>query len=905
MKIEEDCVNNQSTETDNLILECGTSFAEREHRAESESGKNDRSSFESIEELRAHVANDVVTSQQRYTTFASPFEVVRDPAAPESRRFLEVPLVYADQTASNRPLQSIENYIQQTCLPLYGNTHTNTSITGSQSTAFVAEARQIVAEETNAKVTGKASLDVVLFAGNGATATVELLIDCLGLRHACQEQSTRPVVFIGPYEHHSNLVPWRETGCEIVMVPECSDATDIDFDALDRLLARPEYNGRFKMGTFSAASNITGKISDVDRIAATLHKHGALAFFDYATGASYMKMDMNPPPSEKYPLPGSTAKDAIFISPHKMIGGIGTPGVLIIKKHLVNQSNAPHRSGGGTVFYVTSEHHRFLGNRIERYEGGTPNVSGIIRTGLTFLTKRKIEKEYERLVSQNVNLPRTVEDLDCAEYERISTFLAQKAPNLVLLGKGTGSRHLPIFSFLIRFQGRFLHFNYVCAILNDVFGIQTRGGCMCSGPFAQSLLGLTYKNADGVDSPNEFNKEIEDALIKHKERAELLRPGFTRLSLPFKGLLDFEVEYILHALVWVAKHGWALMCQYRCNHRTGEWRHSNRQGKPLGREERKWLSHFDLKGDKEVRSIKDNTEEYTTLLRSTLANANTLLDVAMTDQRSISQALKMMDSEIMGKDDNMKLESLRWYAYPKECAMLLSSHRYDEAVQLEMPLLGAMKPNYMNKRRLSAKRDIEASFDPVSDSTSDPDLSAKKQKVVNIPDPSATEVNNAKAKVKKAPRDCSTWGKGEVVPVLANSQEQTCTSTSLCIGKESSVGNKKFQHIKPPAKMMRLINQAIVQWDMIKEGDKLLLGLSGGKDSLSLLHALLEVRRKHPVKFELEVCTIDPMTPSFDPSSLIPYVESLGLKYHYIRDDIVSRAGSSGKDGKMVCIASC
>jgi hypothetical protein len=216
-----------------------------------------------------------------------------------------------------------------------------------------------------------------------------------------------------------------------------------------------------------------------------------------------------------------------------------------------------------------------------------------------------------------------------------------------------------------------------------------------------------------------------------------------------------------------------------------------------------------------------------------------------------------------------------------------------------------MKPNYMNKRRLSAKRDIEASFDPVSDSTSDPDLSAKKQKVVYIPDPSATEVNNAKAKVKKAPRDCSTWGKGEVVPVLANSQEQTCTSTSLCIGKESSVGNKKFQHIKPPAKMMRLINQAIVQWDMIKEGDKLLLGLSGGKDSLSLLHALLEVRRKHPVKFELEVCTIDPMTPSFDPSSLIPYVESLGLKYHYIRDDIVSRAGSSGKDGKMVCIASC
>lgn len=385
------------------------------------------------------------------------------------------------------------------------------------------------------------------------------------------------MVFIGPYEHHSNLVPWRETGCEIVMVPECSDGVDIDFDALDRLLSKQEYKARLKMGTFSAASNVTGKISDVDRIAATLHKHGALAFFDYATGASYMKMDMNPPPSVRFPSPGSTAKDAIFISPHKMIGGVGTPGVLIIKKHLVNQSNAPHRSGGGTVFYVTSQHHRFLGNRIERYEGGTPNVSGIVKVGVTFLAKRKIEKEYERLASiqisqKNVDLPRSLEEFDTAEYERISAYLSQHAPNLVLLGKGIKSRHLPIFSFLVKFQSRFLHFNYVCAILNDVFGIQSRGGCMCSGPYAQNLLGLTDKNQYGLDVPNEINKDIEDALIKHKERAELLRPGFTRLSLPFKGLLDIEVEYVLQALSWVAEHGWALMCQYRCNHRTGEVR---------------------------------------------------------------------------------------------------------------------------------------------------------------------------------------------------------------------------------------------------------------------------------------------------------------------------------------------
>ncbi|EEC43307.1 predicted protein, partial [Phaeodactylum tricornutum CCAP 1055/1] len=111
---------------------------------------------------------------------------------------------------------------------------------------------------------------------------------------------------------------------------------------------------------------------------------------------------------------------------------------------------------------------------------------------------------------------------------------------------------------------------------------------------------------------------------------------------------------------------------------------------------------------------------------------------------------------------------------------------------------------------------------------------------------------------------------------------------------------EKSKHIKPPPKMMRLVTQAVMQWEMLEEGDRLLLGLSGGKDSLSLLHCLLEFQKKLPIKFEIEVCTIDPMTPSFDPSPLIPYINTLGLKYHFIKDNIVSRASSSGKDGKVV-----
>lgn len=526
--------------------------------------------YDSIDALRSSIAFDIVRDGDLLSTFASPFQVPSNVTNPSGKRFLDVPLVYCDQTASNRPLRSVERYIERVCLPLYGNTHTNTSITGSQSTAFVAEARQIVAEETNAKISGKASRDVVLFAGNGATSAVELLIDCLGLSHASRGLSTRPVMFIGPYEHHSNLIPWRESGCEVVMVPECPQAKTVDFDALQRLLQKSEYSGRMKIGTFSAASNVTGKISDVDRIAAVLHENGALAFFDYATAAPYVCIDMNPPPSEKYPSPSMTAKDAIFLSPHKMIGGVGTPGILIIKKHLISQVNAPHRSGGGSVFYVTNTHHRFLSNRIERYEAGTPNVTGIIRVGLAFLLKRQVELSYNQLAKQDPSLARSMEDLECTEYSRVNAYLREHAPNLVLLGSDDGGRNLPIFSFLIRFGERFLHYNYVCALLNDVFGIQSRGGCQCSGPYSQKLLGLTHKGDDGNEVPNLLNEEIEAALVKYKEHAELLRPGYTRLSLPFKGLHSVEVDYILHALVWIAKNGWILLCQYRCNHKTGE-----------------------------------------------------------------------------------------------------------------------------------------------------------------------------------------------------------------------------------------------------------------------------------------------------------------------------------------------
>ena len=959
-----------SIEDKNCVLECGTSLAEQEYAEKPEekahvssqhaavasargTGSFSLATAADVKELREILARDVVTQHPTVTTFISPIE---DPSCtdPNHHKFLRLPLVYVDQTASNRPVRSIEEYLQRVCLPLYGNTHTNTSITGSQSTALVAEARQMVAEACNAKITGKASLDAVLFTGQGATSAVQLLIDGLGIRHA----EKQPIVFCGPYEHHSNLIPWREAGCRMVMIPEGLDGT-VDLGALERQLTRYQAEDDcLKMGTFCAASNVTGKLSDTNAIATLLHKYGALAFFDYATAAPYIDIDMNPPPTQSEDA-ASVAKDAIFISPHKCFGGgAGTPGILVCKKRLLSQVNPPLRSGGGTVFYVTHSDHRFLSNRLERYEGGTPHVVGIWRTGLVMRLKKEVELLYGRIArnpsSSPSTLPSNLKDFECYTYRDVAAYWRENAPNLVLLGDDD-TPHLPIFSFLIRCGERFLHYNYVSAILNDLFGIQSRGGCQCAGPYSQRLLGLTTLSPSGdQEIPSAVNRRLEEALVKYKERAELLRPGYTRLSLPFKGLREEEVDYIMRAVAWVAENAWALMCQYRCNHRTGEWRHCSRQGKPLGREERRWLSHYLSASDPIPTSEKDPAS-IKILLEQAMANADNVLMAAKLDQKNIKQSLKMTKAAAVLDD----LEGLRWYVYPQECAQLLASQvQPDCSLPLQGPLDLSRKVVPIQSDKLASsegakttealetdrKRKIEesttsvsnmpvgiflggnvrfrdggvngtASLTEIDQRMKNGDLSGncevlnqesgkwigigalfgtKKSKTAN--DSSISEVSMTKVNfTKKETRDSNSWGMGSVVPPKLSQSKDAPNNSLPAVDKK-----QKTKHKKPPAKMMRLINQAIFNWDMIENGDRLLLGLSGGKDSLSLLHCILEFRRKMPINFEIEVCTIDPMTPSFDPSPLIPYVESIGLKYHYIRDDIVARANSAGKDGKTV-----
>eukprot|EP01031_Cornospumella_fuschlensis_P039782 gene39782-48435_t len=435
--------------------------------------------------------------------------------------FGDKPIIYSDWTASSRCVGRIEDFMRNVVLPFYGNTHTTSSVTGHQATCFRHEARQIVAESVNAKVTGKAAEDVVLFCGAGTTSCVNKLISLLGLdtpfaSELMDDDTCRPVVFVSSYEHHSNLIPWREAQATVVTVGY-DVFTGVSLSDLEAQLQKYA-DRKVKIGSFSAASNVTGVVTDARGVSSTMHKHGGLCFLDAASLAPHNPPDINPSQA--------AALDAVFFSAHKLLGGVGGAGVLVVKKHVLpSRGERPSgQLGGGTVFFVTDQQHRFLSNREEREEGGTPDLLADVRTGLALHLLREVGVAY------------------AAETENQLTqhFLARISADSrihVLGGEHRGPR-LPIFSFLIQCHARYLHFQFVSVLLNDLFGIQARGGCMCAGPWAQRLLGMSARTI----------RRFEQALL---DKHEILRPGFSRLSLTFF-TSRAEVDYIADALLFLA-----------------------------------------------------------------------------------------------------------------------------------------------------------------------------------------------------------------------------------------------------------------------------------------------------------------------------------------------------------------
>jgi len=452
-------------------------------------------------------------------------------------------VTYADYTASGRSLSFIEDFIRDAVLPLYANTHTESSGTGLQTTRLREDARAIVR-----RCVGATDEHAVIFCGSGTTGAVDRLVHVLNLRIPADlddryrlsdriPPEERPVVFIGPFEHHSNELPWRESIADVVTIREDPDG-HVDLAHLEEELAR--HAGRpLRIGSFSAASNVTGITTDTAAVSSLLHRYGALSFWDFAAAAPYIGIVMGPVDPED-PL---SYKDAVFVSPHKMIGGPGTPGVLVARRELFT-NRVPAVPGGGTVAYVNPSEHRYLDDPECREEGGTPDIVGSIRAGLVFALKEAVGSEVIR--------------------EREESFIRRaiaswsENPKIEILGNRDADR-LSIVSFVVRHDGRYLHHNFVVALLNDLFGIQSRGGCSCAGPYGHRLLGID------LDTSREFEREIAKG-------CEGIKPGWVRVN--FNYFIPEEVfEFILEAVHKVAAHGWRLLPHYTFDAASGLWRH--------------------------------------------------------------------------------------------------------------------------------------------------------------------------------------------------------------------------------------------------------------------------------------------------------------------------------------------
>ncbi|MQB00620.1 MAG: aminotransferase class V-fold PLP-dependent enzyme [Actinobacteria bacterium] len=450
-------------------------------------------------------------------------------------------VTYADYTASGRSLSFIEDYIRNVVLPLYANTHTESSGTGLQTTRFREEARDIIRDAV-----GGDPDDVVVFCGSGSTGAVDKMLRILNLALPADLNdrydllgaipvSERPVVFIGPFEHHSNELPWRESIADVVTIHEDADG-HISLEHLEEELER--YADRpLKIGSFSAASNVTGIVTDTSAVAALLHRHGALSFWDFAAAAPYVDIEMHPSGVPQ------AYKDAIFLSPHKLIGGPETPGVLVARRDLF-RNRVPTVPGGGTVMYVNPLEHRYLDDPAHREEGGTPSIVGAIRAGLVFQLKDRVGVEAIR---------KREEDLIRRAIDAWSS-----NPNIEILGN-TSAERLSIVSFVVRHEGtRYLHHNFVVALLNDLFGIQSRGGCSCAGPYGHRLLGID------LDRSHEFEREIARG-------CEGIKPGWIRVNFNYF-ISETVFRFILDAVDFVATHGHELLPDYAFDPPTGLWR---------------------------------------------------------------------------------------------------------------------------------------------------------------------------------------------------------------------------------------------------------------------------------------------------------------------------------------------
>lgn len=820
------------------------------------------------EEFIKYVSSNIIGSN---TVFSSPFGFRK--------------AVYCDCIASGRSVSFIEDFILNEVLPQYGSTHTTSSVTALQTTLFRHEAREIIRNVTQAS-----EHDRVLFVGSGATGAIHKLIHGLRIQES-------PVVIVDPFAHHSTILPWREIGAKVIRIRENSIG-DIDLDHLEETLKHHQ-GARHLIGCFTAASNVTGVVVDDIKITTLLHKYGALAFWDYATAAPYVELKVNPVIVDD--SLGLACKDAVFFSIHKFLGGVQTPGILIAKKDLF-KNPVPEVCGGGTVFFVTRGSHRYLQDVETKEEGGTPAVVEAIRAGLVMQLKNNITSEF--IMTRHKLLNKKIRDL------------VHHTPQLIPIGNVDFEERIPILSFVVRHpqSGRFLHHNFVCSVLNDLFGIQARGGCMCAGPYAQDLLGIDEYLALRFEKLLVEDSRLDRShLRRHREHSdiEVMRPGFVRLNLPFY-FSDEQIDYILSAVKEVCINGWRLLPQYILNPETGEWKHHTN----LVFKKRLWLQSVSYsKGFFSFERKDEGKNEDAPSYEECLTIASSIFE----DAAKVSQRRQVPDDTILFKEEAAEL---RWFLLSSEAKTYIKEPKMVDLMrnQYDPPFSPSVYP--LSEKELEKRNDFiwdrlksEFSYSRESMLSERTDITSYSSVIKSITsqlsdisnDGICARVENGSSKPGKEFEsniakvvDLNIEDSNEVkLAEIKNSSRKTkfiCEDLKCFSKRDDSKPCQEVTKVKwhsPPKNIFNPAVEALQEFNMVQNGDRALVCLSGGKDSLSLLHVLKQYQyyaKARGIDFALGAVTVDPMSASYDPRPLIPYLASLGVPYFFEQQDILKQA---------------
>ncbi|MHA1902125.1 MAG: aminotransferase class V-fold PLP-dependent enzyme [Promethearchaeota archaeon] len=476
-------------------------------------------------------------------------------------------LTYADYTASGRSLGFIEKYLIH-IQRIYANTHTEDDVTGRNMTGIMHRAEKNIKKAFNAEKNG-----IIIETGSGSTAAISKFQEIIGVRlpastkvlieklanRSIKENTenrenkinreiydqllldlnkNKPVVFVGPYEHHSNDIMWREAFDEVIEIELTEDGL-LDLDDLEKKVSDPKYDKRMKIGSFSAASNVTGLKTPVYEVARILHKHNSLACFDFAASAPYVKIDMNHDKESYF--------DAVFISPHKFLGGPGSTGVLVFNEKLYNTNLPPTFAAGGTVDFVSRDKIEYTKDIETREKPGTPGILQIIKASLAIDLKESIGID---LIEEREH------DFIKRAFERFS-----KNPRIQILGNQDPEKRIAIFSFLFHHKDKYLHPKFATKLINDLFGIQSRAGCSCAGVYGHHLLNI------GIKKSEKFRKVVKKGYMS-------IKPGWTRINFHYT-ITEEEFDFICSAIEFVADYGYLFIPEYRMDLQTGDWIHKD------------------------------------------------------------------------------------------------------------------------------------------------------------------------------------------------------------------------------------------------------------------------------------------------------------------------------------------